>query len=101
MSLYSKIDEVMDRFDFDKVHRVMKFLNWTWYTNPYAPPTIDDLKSTARECLCTAVRLYEESQNKDIGMTAGTGGFHVTVETFAKGSPLLSLMFYVDQSESF
>ena len=27
------IDDVLTEFDFEKCHRVMKFLNWTWVFN--------------------------------------------------------------------
>lgn len=29
-SIQEQIDEIMDRFDFHKVHRVMEFLGWEW-----------------------------------------------------------------------
>jgi hypothetical protein len=44
------IDEIMDEFDFEKVHRTMKALEWTWYGSD-GVPTIGDLRRTARELL--------------------------------------------------
>jgi hypothetical protein len=35
------VDEIMDTFDFEKVQRVMNFLNWNWDKPGYIPTVID------------------------------------------------------------
>lgn len=44
------IDEILDEFDFEKVHRTMKALDWTWYGSD-GVPSIGDLRRQARELL--------------------------------------------------
>lgn len=44
------IEEILNEFDFEKVHRVMQFLDWRWYPNNKVP-SIASLKQTARLCL--------------------------------------------------
>lgn len=64
------IDDIMDNFNFEKVHKVMKFLNWTWWDNKlekYINPTIQELRSNARKKL---KRILEENH-----ASIGSGGF--------------------------
>ena len=44
------IDEILDEFNFEKVHRTMKALDWTWYGSDDVP-SIGDLRRQARELL--------------------------------------------------
>ena len=99
MSLYSKIPEVMDRFNFDKVLKVMTFLNWTWcapWPAGTAVPTIEELKSTAYSCLSQAVLEFEKTGSPPTGMNVSTGGFEATINVFRSGATELQLLFYVD-----
>ncbi len=83
------IDKVMERFDFHKVQKHMKDNNLTWWDSPEAP-TIDNLRSTAYQCLSTVVR--EESLN------CSTGGFLALYLTYPSGSKELSLIFQLEKS---
>lgn len=52
------IDDIMDNFNFEKVHKVMTFLNWTWYnleTMKEYIPTIQEIRSSARDRLKTVL----------------------------------------------
>jgi hypothetical protein len=44
------IEEIMDEFDFEIVHRTMKALDWKW-AGFDGTPTIGDLRRMARELL--------------------------------------------------
>ena len=37
----SKLDELIQSFDFGKVHEIMKLLNWTWYNK--GVPSVEDM----------------------------------------------------------
>jgi len=63
------IDEIMDNFDFKKVHDVMHFLNWTWRFST-TPPTIDEIKAFAKFYL-------EEAALRDGPCNIGCGGFDI------------------------
>jgi hypothetical protein len=95
MTLHNNLPIVMDRFDFDKVHKVMTFLNWTW-AGAGAVPTIDQLKSCAYELLHQAVQSYDECGSPSTGASVATGGFQATVDVYDSGATQLTLLFYVD-----
>ena len=59
-----QIDEIMDWFDFDKVHEVMTLLNWEW-ASAKGIPSIQEIRAGAR------ARLREAA---DRGFCS-TGGF--------------------------
>ena len=61
------IEEIVDEFDFEKVHRVMLALNWQWH-HTKGVPEIADLRRTARSLLKQVV------ESKDT-LSVGTGGF--------------------------
>lgn len=53
------IDEVLDEFDFDRVHEVMKLLNWQWQTacaNKREIPSHYRLITSARNSLRNSVK---------------------------------------------
>ncbi len=94
MSLYDQIPEVMERFDFQKVHRVMEFLDWRW-TSYGAVPPLSALESTAYQLLNDAVREYLADPHPS-GMSVSTGGFTAEVITYRSGAEKIQLTFYVD-----
>jgi hypothetical protein len=52
------IDEIIDRFNFERVHIAMKALDWHWCDlagNGHAVPTIAKLKAMARHLLREAI----------------------------------------------
>lgn len=63
-----QIDDIMDEFDFDKVHKIMEFLNWEWWFegNEKRVPEVCELRKKAREHLRHVARC---------GGTTGSGGF--------------------------
>lgn len=69
--LQNAIDEVMDWFDFDRVHQTMTFLKWNWGTE--GVPTIQDLRKFVRENMKRTYYTLVDN-NKDYDGIA-TGGF--------------------------
>ena len=49
-SFERQVEEVLDAFDFERVHRVMESLSWTW-ANLDRVPTRAELASEARRLL--------------------------------------------------
>lgn len=60
-----KIDNIMEWFDFKKVHIAMKALNWTWRDG--GVPSLLKIRGEAREMLIRCY--YEEDHN------IASGGF--------------------------
>lgn len=83
-----KKQEVLDSFDFDKVHKVMKFLNWKWFNAESSDmvPSISELRDQASDLLD-----FSYAHNCHYG----SGGFmaNVTKEGF------VGLIFKLEWSE--
>lgn len=80
------IDEILDEFDFEKVHRVMVALDWQWYDTE-GPPSVAHLRRTARNLLKRVV------DGKDLRYIS-TGGLTAYME-----NGLLGLRFEVSSYE--
>ena len=64
--IQKQIDEIMDWFDFDKVHKTMIALNWGWGV-PQVIPEESELRAKARKMLRRVG--FEDS------IMCGSGGF--------------------------
>lgn len=68
--------KAMQEFDFEKVHKVMEFLNWKWYD--VGVPSVVKMKGVCedlfRKCL---VDLYLDSECNVANIS--TGGFTIVV----------------------
>ena len=94
LSLWHQECEIMDNFDFEKVHKCMQALNWRYYDGE---PDLDKLKYIA-ESLINHVKRIIEAGEGDEWVLASTGGF-VASAHFVKGSWHLSLDFVVARWE--
>lgn len=87
MTDQEKIDRIMRDFDFNKVRRVMKAMNWMWYDTPKPHvPTIEEMKETA---LFLLTYVCQE------GGELAIGGFQAVL----KLSGDLELMFVLESQE--
>lgn len=77
------IDEILDNFNFERVHNVMMHLDWDWASTD-GVPNISDLRKCARRLLKEVA--YSEEYN-----SVGTGG----LEAYKKDREL-SLKFVLD-----
>ena len=59
------VEEILDEFEFELVHRTMKALEWTWHGSVESP-SIGDLRRMARGLL--------QELLKDNNQCVGTGG---------------------------
>ena len=72
------IDNIMDWFDFDRVHRTMKALRWEWIGAEEKIPCQGEIREKARRLLTDAI----QSET-----SIGSGGLQVTydpIEGFLK-----------------
>ena len=89
-----KIANIMDQFDFEKVHDVMNYLDWKWAMTKSGVPTVDELKNEAHRILVDAC--YEKTN-------IATGGFRAVYESScpADDDPYIGLEFIVEECEGF
>lgn len=64
-----EIQNILDRFDFDAVHRYMTFVKWVWGSKDKAPST-QELRHEAERLL----RLTAKYEGKNTSVSSG--GFH-------------------------
>lgn len=79
------VDNIMDWFDFDRVHKTMVALDWQWFTADDGIPSTSELRKLARELLW----LVLENEHDD-KYTIAAGGFQASYE-----NEVLSLKFIV------
>ena len=68
------VDEIMDDFDYEKVQKVMEYLNWKWYPIDGQIPSVTDLKKKSRELLYDVI---EHSLKYRSTCLISAGGFNV------------------------
>jgi len=68
--------DIINNFDFEKVHDVMKHLNWTWY--PKGIPTVDDLRFSARERIESVIKVCLLDAKPDEEYFVSSGGLKAT-----------------------
>jgi hypothetical protein len=105
------IDKVMDRFDFHKVQKTMKHLNWKWaYSeSPDMVPSEEELRKRARELLSSSwEQLERQAATQDMagGMIIGSGGLEASFDfnrhDESGTEPYdISLKFVVAESDNF
>lgn len=94
----SKIANVMENFDFYKVHKVMELLQWVWITcgedGKATVPSVAQMKAEAKRLLIEAV--YEKTN-------IATGGFKAVYESDGPDDddPYIGLEFIVEDCEGF
>jgi hypothetical protein len=68
--LKNQLNEIMDSFDFDQVHKIMSALNWKWaYADRGGVPDQSEIRKEARRLMKQAIA----------GDDCATGGFHAWV----------------------
>lgn len=88
------IDEVMYNFNFNRVHKVMTFLDWTWASpKGFSIPTIDEIKEEARRLLVDAVTKHT---------TIASCGFKARFEDSPDGEePFIGLEFIIEDYSNY
>ena len=82
-AIQEQIDEIMDSFDFQKVHKIMEAINWRWHEE--GVPDVYSLRTLARKHLKEA---------GEIKGTSGSGGFTANYTECNVEKPWLRLELY-------
>ena len=89
---YETIMDCLDEFDFDRVHKVMMHLNWT-YSDCKDVPTVEYLRKNARKYLIEAVK---EALQRDSEFICGTGGFRYEAKLYENDYLWLRMAFEIE-----
>lgn len=84
------VDELLDDFDFDKVHDIMALLGWKWAD--VGLPAVEELKSVAKRLVVSVLsgRCIE----------AATGGFRAYKE-IEEGDEIIVIDFVLESSSHY
>ena len=101
------INEVLDNFDFEKVHKVMTFLDWKWYNyseNTREVPSIARMIRTVQQYLSQAYDGLAKNEWNENQYMIGSGGFEVWAKRWPAGldrpDVLLTLTFNLASFEA-
>lgn len=101
------INEVLDNFDFERVHKVMTFLDWKWISlseGTNEVPSIARMVRSAQQYLSMAYDGLAKASHGDNQYMVGCGGFEVWAKRYTTGldkpDVLLTLSFNLAQFEA-
>ena len=74
-----KLDELfekaLNKFDFETVRKVMKFMDWKWWGSKDIP-TFEDMEQMCRELYAETLSYFLKEQTR---ATVSSGGFSITI----------------------
>lgn len=83
-------EQITQNFEFEKVHKAMKALDWHWLNSEGVPQIAEIVEAARRLCLeCYEAAPQEQSQTK----TLSTGGFRAS---YSAKEDLMTLEFILD-----
>ena len=88
---YETIMDCLDEFDFDRVHKVMTFLDWK-YSDSTEVPSVEYLRKNARKYLMAVAKEALETKSEYI---TGTGGFRYEAKLYEDDYLWLRMAFEI------
>jgi hypothetical protein len=91
-----EIADIIDKFDFQRVHAYMTLTNWVWLVNDLGTlhrrvPTVNDLKDSARSLLSEIMDPKCDVES----LVQPAGGFRVKKHVYGNGDVMLGLSFEI------
>jgi hypothetical protein len=90
---YDLIMDCLDEFDFERVQRVMTFLDWK-YADSKEVPDAQYLRKKARKYLIEAAK---EALQKNCEFTCSTGGFRYEAKLYPDNFVWLRMSFIIEE----
>ncbi len=88
VSTFNKIQDCLNNFDFEQVHKVMVALDWKWVMlDDYCIPSIKDLRDWSERLLLDAVHDND---------TVSSGGFKASYFV-TNEKPMIRISFIVEE----
>lgn len=87
--------EVLENFNFKKVKKVMKFLNWKW-SEYNRTPTIKEMKNNCSRLFEESLGTYESTKHS---ITTSSGGFEVSVYKNSVSVKFIVTEYYWESEE--
>ena len=100
---YEDLMDVLDTIEFQKIHKVMEYLDWWWVSDggekmDSRVPEIYDLRKTARRLLTEACN---KALNNESGQyTVSSGGFRAEAKLYEDGFLWMRLSFDLTDADN-
>jgi hypothetical protein len=97
------IDSVLDDFDFEKIQKMMRAVNWTYAIPNEVPNEVPDvpvLRKTARTLLRGAVKEFVPLMDSQGSFGVSSGGFEATAFCDEDGEHGVMLKFVAEEQYS-
>ena len=78
-------DEAMQCVDFDRIHKVMEFLDWRWAAIDGVPSIYQLITLVQKLYKDFLVDMADHPDDDDIDFMTGTGGFRLYASTYNDG----------------
>ena len=88
---YETIMDCLEEFDFDRVHKVMTFLDWK-YSDSTEVPSVEYLRKNARKYLMAVAKEALETKSENI---CATGGFRYEAKLYEDDYLWLRMAFEI------
>jgi hypothetical protein len=92
---YDLIMDCLDEFDFDRVHKVMFFLDWKYSDSNDVPP-VQELRKNARKYLQEVLIGAIERKNVGDEYITATGGFRYEAKLYPDDYVWLRMAFEIE-----
>ena len=89
---YETIMDCLDEFDFDRVHKVMTFLDWK-YSDSTEVPSVEYLRKNARKYLMAVAKEALKTKSENI---CATGGFRYEAKLYEDDYLWLRMAFEIE-----
>ena len=98
--LDQQIQDILCCFDFEKVHKVMKFLDWKWASSQTEDcvPSVSELVLKAHELIYSSIASISKQSNPSYFVM--TGGFKVSVHRCDDGYLVIELQFSISDVDN-
>lgn len=97
----NEINYIIDDFDFIKVYKTMKYLDWRWNTPTVQnkTPTVNEMRKFVRELFSISIQEFLEEKKKST--TVSSGGFQIQLMKAKKKKKIyMSLSFEITSSNN-
>ena len=90
---YKAITQIVDMLDWHVVHKVMKYLDWTWMTSQNGVPEVYELKQQALEY---GEKVVAEVIERGDEYFIESGGIRVQAKMYPEGDIWLHVAFILE-----
>ena len=93
-----QIEDIMNHFNWERVHCVMVFLDWEWAFAKDGVPTLEEIKICGKQLLNSVAEDFQNVESEFF--FRGTGGLMARIHVFEDCDPEITLSFELVSASS-